>query len=475
MFGEVPNIWKEVLVTAIPKKDCNTQLANYRPISISPVPSKILEKIIRDELLEWFLKQHVIPREQHGFLPEASTTTLLADSIYDWISSLSNDESVDVVFFDLSKAFDKVNHSKLLSKLEHYGVRGQILAWLKAFLSERCMTVRVNNNYSNRYACSSGVPQGAVISPLLFLAYTFDLPNFLKTSPLIKVQMYADDIKIYSCYNERNRQEALLALSGSIEKMLAWSQAWDLPVNLSKSVIMHIGNGSSPDFRFNDVQLREVRSVRDLGVMVDCSLKFHEHLDQVVSKALTILFTIFRNVHTKDPNTLIRLYKTYVLPRLEYCSVAWSPYLKKHIRKIEKVQKIFTRILFRRAFPDPNYPETLPSYEQRLEKLKLRSLLYRRVVNDLVFCFRILRNETRLQASKYWTMRPTFGRSGTLVLHYDKMRKHQFNICYNSLFSRTARWFRLLPDDVVSSCDSKKFRKRLNRLNVLDILKISDV
>ena len=174
-FGEVPALWKEALVTAIPKDTTSLSLSSYRPISITSPPVKVLEKLIRDKLSSWFKNNNVIPVEQHGFTPSASTATQLADTLYDWKIAINDGNSVDVIYFDLSKAFDKVSHQKLLYKLSHLGVRGPLLNWLRSYLDGRNMCVKVENSFSERYPCTSGVPQGGVLSPLLFLAYTYDL------------------------------------------------------------------------------------------------------------------------------------------------------------------------------------------------------------------------------------------------------------------------------------------------------------
>ncbi|KAK6733499.1 hypothetical protein RB195_017323 [Necator americanus] len=144
IFSEVPNIWKEALITAIPKKSNSNALSNFRPISIVSSASKVLEKIIKEKLNEWLSSRDVIPFEQHGFQSGSFTTSPLSDSVYDWMTEVNKGKSVDAILFDLSKAFGMVNHKKLLFKLENYGVRGQLLSWLKSYLQERHMTVKVH-------------------------------------------------------------------------------------------------------------------------------------------------------------------------------------------------------------------------------------------------------------------------------------------------------------------------------------------
>ncbi|EYC02459.1 hypothetical protein Y032_0100g3316 [Ancylostoma ceylanicum] len=183
LLGEVPGIWKEAIITAISKSPGTNLLSDFRPISLLPTPVKVMEKIIREKLLSLFQRFYSIPLEQHGFTVGASTVTNLLDSVYDWVSARNRGESVDVIYIDLSKAFDKVCHSKLIARLQHLGIHGRLLDWLCSYFHKRNMTVKVRHQYSTKFPCSSGVPQGGALSPLLFLVYTLDLPNILKSSP----------------------------------------------------------------------------------------------------------------------------------------------------------------------------------------------------------------------------------------------------------------------------------------------------
>ncbi|EYC26643.1 hypothetical protein Y032_0010g885 [Ancylostoma ceylanicum] len=184
--GEVPMVWKEALVTAIPKKSNANLLSSYHPISIVPSASKVLEKIVKDKLCAWLSHNSVIPEEQPGFILGSSTTTLLSDSFYDWMVELNKGKSEDVVFFDISKAFDMVSHQKLILKLENYGIRGQLLSSLKSYLSERHMTVKVQNCFSEHCALQRGVPQGELHSQGVMMVrppiYVLDVLQFGSSS-----------------------------------------------------------------------------------------------------------------------------------------------------------------------------------------------------------------------------------------------------------------------------------------------------
>ena len=475
IYSEVPSVWKEAIITAIPKTPGSVLLSSFRPISITPPPVKVLEKLIRDKLSSFFTQNHLIPLEQHGFTAGASTITQLADSVFDWNLAINNGNYVDIIYFDLSKAFDKVNHEKLLSKLHYLGVSALLLNWLKSYLDGRHMCVKVGNCFSSRYMCTSGVPQGGVLSPLLFLAYTYDLPDKLITHPSVKVQMYADDIKVYGVYGRENQTEIYRALTQSISNMLDWATVWEIPVNLAKTSVVHLGNGPKMEYKFNGITLKPSCEMKDLGIFIDSSLNFETHINMAVRKAFSALFTICRNIRSNEASVLIKLYKAYVIPILEYGSQIWSPYKRKLQIKVERVQKAFTRILLYRCLPNPDYSHSIPSYKERQKMFKLKTLLYRRVFADLVFGFKIVRGETKLRASKYWIFRPYRRRTRNFSLESVRLNRKHHSKIYNSFFFRCSRWLQMLPANVLESPNSTVFRRRLSKIDILSVLRIPEV
>lgn len=472
MFGEVPDIWKEALVTAIPKVAGAQHVSQYRPISITCTPIKTMERIVRDKLLSWLLKCRLIPTEQHGFLPGLSTATNLVDCVYDWKLALNKGMSVDVVYIDLSKAFDRVNHDKLIHKLDRLGIRGKLLNWMVAYLRNRNSTVKVGCEFSERFSCPTGVPQGGVLSPLLFLIYTLDLPTSISTHSSVTIKIYADDIKIYAAYKSEDAVEVCSALEETIDKLNNYASRWDLRINLEKCCVLHLGRSNNRQYEVDGVVLKKLDCVRDLGVMVDARLNFSEHIKLLVRNAYAALFLTLRSVHTKDPAILTRLYLNYVVPHLEYCSQVWNPKAKWLSDLIEGVQKTFTKMVFYRAFGSLNIG-TMPSYPDRLKQLGLKSLYSRRVMADLAFCFRILRCEIGLPASKYWIFKPCNGRRGVFSLQHRFIYMYSYGQLHEFLLCRVARWFRMLPPEVMMADTSKSFKAKLSKIDVLSILNVS--
>ena len=475
LTGQIPLAWKAAVVTPIPKNSGTCDISGHRPISILPAPLKIMEKIIRKHLYEWLLHHKIIPLEQHGFLSGASTCTQLIDCTDHWTKSLNTGKNVDVVYFDLSKAFDTVCHEKLIQILESIGVGDNLLEWFKSYLSDRMMIVRYANSFSFPRNCPSGVPQGGILSPLLFLLYTHDLPLSLKTDIRAHVSAYADDIKVYIAYSEDEKGEANAAITRSVKNMIDWCKSRNLRVNLKKSHLFSLGKSSLSISTDKSVPLPMKSEVRDLGIIIKNDLKFSNHIEQLVAKGSKIVHCLFRNIYSNDISLWIKVYKMFVLPIMEYCSPVWSPYLIREIRKLEDVQRTFTRILYYRIFPDQNYPHSLPSYKIRLQELNMKSLFYRRIRADLILGFKILKGELRLRPSRYWVFRPTYGRRSGCLFGPPGLGKLNRQLRCNHFFFRSCKWLQQLPPSLLSLSDSTRFKKALDKFDILQILGIADV
>ncbi|KAL6743859.1 hypothetical protein Aduo_016849 [Ancylostoma duodenale] len=186
------------------------------------------------------------------------------------------------------------------------------------------------------------------------------------------------------------------------------------------------------------------------------------------------MYLLFRNVKHAEAGIYVKLYKSYILPVLEYASQAWSPSLRKDIVDLEKVQMTFTRILFYRLFPSPDYPQSLPSYKSRLQKLNMHSLFYRRVFADLILAFRILKLETKLKPSEFWVWKPCSGRRGTFCFQYPSPA-FSHSLFDESFFVRTSKWLQKLPDPLLSAANSFCFKQKLKGYDILNLLDMDDL
>jgi len=232
-----------------------------------------MESIIKDSLISYLLENKLISKQQHGFLSKHSTCSQLLECVNDWSLELNFRHSVDVAYIDSQKAFDSVVHSKLCHKLKAYGVAGNLYAWLSDFLTNRVQAVKVNNKFSHNIPVSSGVPQGSVLGPALFLLYINDLVDIFGNS--LSVKLFADDVKIYSVIN--NIDDTYLLQSG-LDALYIWSNVWQLPISLQKCSILHLGRTNFIiSYNINNVFLPDVKEVTDLCVLVDSNIRFNKH------------------------------------------------------------------------------------------------------------------------------------------------------------------------------------------------------
>ena len=280
------------------------------------------------------------------------------------------------------KAFDKVSHGKLLQKLRAYGIDGDLHAWICAFLSDRKQRVTVNGTNSCWEPVSSGVPQGSVLGPLLFVIFINDMPEVVDDNSLLV--MFADDAKLHREIANIGDKEVE---QQDINELHGWAKENGMSHHPGKCHVLKIGERELTlhdlfePYRLGDNILDVVDNERDLGVYVDQDLTFEHHLAVKVKKANQIIGIIRRSFHFLDEETFIMLYKSMVRPHLEYANQVWCPRLSKHIEMIENVQRRATKLV-------PGLKDL--EYEDRLKKLKLPTLAYRRLRGDLIEVYKIM-------------------------------------------------------------------------------------
>ena len=264
----VPKEWKLASVTPIFKKGKSCDVSNYRPISLISVCCKIMESVIKDELLSYLLSKCLITRQQHGFLARRSTGTQLVDCLNDWTLNIESKQSLDVIYIDFAKAFDSVVHTKLISKLKSYGIGGNLLRWIENFLSDRYQFVSVDGTHSTTIRVISGVPQGSVLGPILFCIYINDVCDIIVGNTACK--LYADDLKLYSCVDIDGTS---CDLDAGLTNLISWANKWQLSVNFNKCNVMRIGsNASLGVYVFGSEVIPRVESATDLGIVFSNNL-----------------------------------------------------------------------------------------------------------------------------------------------------------------------------------------------------------
>ena len=287
--GCLPEDWKLGTVVPIHRKGCKSVPANYRPISLTSVVCKVLEAIIRNQLMDFLVETGQISRHQHGFRPRRSCSTQLLEVIEEWSRSLEESKPIDAIYLDFRKAFDAVPHRRLLSKLAAYSIAGNLLTWIGAFLTGRRQQVSVRGCLSQWSPVTSGVPQGSVLGPLLFILYINDVPEVVSSS----IKIFADDTKVYRSVSHPPQCQDL---QSDIDLIVDWSDQWQLPFNEAKCKCLHIGPRNQEHvYTIRGNVLQSVSEEKDLGVIVDSTLKFRRQAASAASKATQVLAVIRRS------------------------------------------------------------------------------------------------------------------------------------------------------------------------------------
>jgi len=290
--------------------------ANYRPISLTTVPCRILERVISDHLMNHLNANKLLSDDQFGFTPGKSTVLQLLCCLDDWSKAIEAGSPVDIVLIDFAKAFDSVPHKKLCAKLSCFGIGGNIMQWITDFLTDRSQQVNLGLSLSPVTNVTSGVPQGSI----LFLIYINDLNT---VSANVKKPLFADDVKFYNMIKTLLDHSDLTSSLNSLEN---WSNIWQLPISVSKCKIFHIGrNNMQLEYNLNGNPLDHVLEVKDLGVWFANDLKWASHCNHIVKSAWQRVAMIRRCFTSGDPKTLVWAFKVFVRPILEYASPVWSP------------------------------------------------------------------------------------------------------------------------------------------------------
>ena len=377
--GAPPVVWKSAMVVPVFKKGSRSNPSNYRPVSLTCICSKIFEHIIYSCLSNHLETYHILQDQQHGFRHHRSCETQLITTIHDLAQSLNHGGQCDVMLLDFCKAFDKVPHLRLFYKLHHYGIRGSVLTWITDFLTDRSQRVILDNKESNPCSVLSGVPQGTVLAPLLFLIYINDLPLHVSN----KVRLYADDVILYSHIHSVNDCHNL---QQDLDKLTEWSHKWQMIFNPKKCEFLRITNKKNPiphTYYIDNCQIDEVSNAKYLGVVIDQHLTWNEHIKQTTSKAIRVNGFLYRNLYHCPITVKLNCYKAMVRPIIEYASPVWDPHTSLYINHLEAVQRSAAR------FCCKDYSR-FSSVTSMLSSLNLPSLRDRRIRAKLLMMYKII-------------------------------------------------------------------------------------
>lgn len=377
--SKFPSKWKEANVVPVHKKSSKTKIENYRPISILNTFSKIFEKIVYDQIYSTIVNG--ISEAQHGFLRRRSTVSNLAEFLQFVLSGMERGGQVDVVYTDFEKAFDRVDHVILLAKLERLGIHGDLLRWVKSYLSNRSQAVVAGGFRSDFINIPSGIPQGSHLGPLLYNAYIFDIYTCFNST---KYLLYADDKKIF--YKINNYQDCN-TLQNTLNNLSNYYSINNITVNVSKCQQISFTRKRYPiDFIYtiNNIPVEKVNKVRDLGVILDSKLTMTDHIEAIVDKAYKNLGFVLRTCKPFNNISCVKtVYYAYVRSVLEYASSIWSPYYITYTQSIEKIQAKFIKHLNYRA-------RMYTDYKSGCSHHKIMPLEDRRTMLDAMLLYNIV-------------------------------------------------------------------------------------
>ena len=279
--GKVPDDWKSANVTPLYKKGDKAKASNYRPVSLTSVCCKIVEHIIHSQVIRHLETNNILADEQHGFRKRRSCESQLINTVEDLTRGLNARQQIDAILLDFSKAFDKVPHERLAMKLHYYGVRGHTLHWIKSFLSDRQQRVVVDGVSSKPAPVTSGVPQGTVLGPLLFLVYINDLPSTVQS----RARLFADDCLLYRTI--KGEQDTAI-LQHDLDQLQQWESDWMMSFNPEKCEVIRITNKRKiirADYSIHGHVLGTTDQAKYLGVTIDSKITWGPHISNITRKA----------------------------------------------------------------------------------------------------------------------------------------------------------------------------------------------
>jgi len=459
--GIFPNNFKIAKVTPVFKNGDKKLLNNYRPISVLPVFSKILEKIMYSRLSSYLEINSFLTDKQYGFREKHSTYMALVDLIDKITNEIDNKKFSLGIFIDLSKAFDTINHTILLNKLNLYGIRGVANNWFRSYLHNRLQYVHLQNSNSSKLTVKCGVPQGSILGPLLFLIHINDIT---KVSNILNIIMFADDTNLF--LSDTNLANLINTANFEVNKISTWFKANKLSLNISKTnyIVFRTKYKSIENcdgIKIDNIKLEQVYKTKFLGVIINQALSWDDHIHMIKQKIVKNTGIIYKIRKHLPQSVLISLYHTLIHPYLDYCNIVWAINKTTALNDLFICQKKIIRIVTNSKPRD----HTVPLFKN-LYILPVKS------INDFqVACF-VFRCFNNLIPAKFCSMFST----NSTVHSYNT--RHKSNLKHNyhrlALRSHTVRIYGVmlwdsLSDELTKLTSVNYFRRHYKRLLISDL------
>ena len=454
--GKIPDDWKSARVSPIFKGGDAKDPLNYRPISILPVLSKVLEKLVFTQIYKYFDDNDLFTDVQFGFRPNFSTSLALLTITENMRTSLDKGLAIGMVTLDLKKAFDMVPHDVIIDKLRIYGFDSQSLVWIRDYLHMRKQITVINGNFSEPQPVTCGVPQGSILGPLLFIIYLNDITKVVRHCTL---SLYADDTCIYYACNDPDEMER--KINEDLNNVANWLRCNELLLNNSKCEYMIVTSNrkrrhfANVQIRINNFPISRVLKCKYLGVVLNENMTWNDQIEKMKSKLTSCLYCLKRVRPYISQNTALSLYRCLIQPHFDYCSYIWRNAGKTQIKRLTVMQN--------RALRTVLMVDSMFSTSALYASLNVEPIELRWKKQALVLVFMLLHNLLPLFLCKRITLKKcpshTLRNSKGIIL----LQNPKTNFVRNSSLYCGIQEFNSLPENIRILDNLKVFEAEVER------------
>ena len=451
--GIIPNEFKMAIVTPVFKTNDKESFSNYRPISVLPCFSKILEKLMYKRIIKFLDKHNILNEHQYGFRKKHSTNHAILELVTKITNAIENNQYTMGVFLDLSKAFDTVNHAILLHKLEHYGIRGIVLEWFKNYLQFRKQAVKYKTTKSDSLTISCGVPQGSVLGPLLFLIYINDIS---KCSQILSFILFADDTNLFLIHHDL--ETLIRIMNEELKKVALWLTANKLSLNVNKTHLMIFKTRKkrlnyNAHVILNENPIEKVKYTKFLGIIIDEELSWKYHINHIATKVSKMVGITAKARHYLSLKLLLTLYNTMIYPYLIYCNVIWANTYSTRLKSIFMLQKKIVRIITFSNYTDDS--------RHLFKSLNILDIYELNIYLTGIFMYWYYRGNLSAYFTNFFTNNESIHSYNTRSATKIHVEFKRTNYAKFSLRCKGATMWNSLPDDIKNIDSFDRFKKGL--------------